>query len=102
MWPFSKKPETRIASSDPFLGEFLGARWHGRAEIERSSGLPVAQACIAAITGPLAGVALKLYRPAATGAREPATDHPLYEVLQTQATEYHTAFEAREWLIANV
>lgn len=101
MWPF-KKQETRIASSDPFLGEFLGARWQGRAEIEKASGHSVAFSCIQTITGNLASVPLKLYRHTDDGGREPATDHPLYEVLQTQATEYHTAFEAREWLIANV
>jgi HK97 family phage portal protein len=102
MWPFNKKPEQRIASSDPCLGEFLGARWQGRADIERASGLSVAEACISAVTGNLAAVPLKLYRRIEDGGREPATDHPLYEVLQTQMSPTLTAFEAREWLIANV
>ncbi|KQW23123.1 hypothetical protein ASC80_07405 [Afipia sp. Root123D2] len=101
MWPF-KKQEERIASSDPFLGEFLGARWQASADIEKASGHSVAMACIAAITGNLSAVPLKLYRHTDDGGREPATDHPLYGVLQTQASPTVTAFEAREWLIANV
>ncbi|WP_340668856.1 phage portal protein [Bradyrhizobium ottawaense] len=102
MWPFNRKVEERIASSDPFLGEFLGARWQARADIERASGLSVAHACISAITGNLAAVPLKLYEHTEDGGREPATSHPLYEVLQTQASPTLTAFEAREWLVANV
>lgn len=100
-WPF-KKQEQRIASSDPFLGEFLGARWQGRADIEKASGHSVAMACIAGISGPLASVPLKLYRHLEDGGREAATDHPLYGVLQTQSSPTLTAFEAREWLVANV
>ncbi|UPT93024.1 phage portal protein [Bradyrhizobium barranii subsp. apii] len=102
MWPFRKKVEERIASSDPFLGEFLGARWQARADIEKASGHSVAASCIAAITGNLSAVPLKLYKHTDDGGREPATDHPLYEVLQTQASPTLTAFEAREWLVANV
>lgn len=102
MWPFRKKVEERIASSDPYLGEYLGARWQGRADIEESGGQPVALACISAITWPLASVPLKLYRHLEDGGREAASEHPLYEVLQTQASPTLTAFEAREWLIASV
>ncbi|WP_445222118.1 phage portal protein [Bradyrhizobium sp. Pa8] len=102
MWPFNKKVEERIASSDPFLGEFLGARWQARADIEKASGHSVAHACISAITGNLSAVPLKLYRHTDDGGREPASDHPLYDVLQTQASPTLTAFEAREWLAANV
>ena len=35
-WPFGSQPETRIATSDPYLGEFLGARWQARADIEKA------------------------------------------------------------------
>ncbi|MGB3044379.1 MAG: phage portal protein [Xanthobacteraceae bacterium] len=102
MWPFRKKVEERIASSDPFLGEFLGARWQASADIEKASGHSVAVACIGGITWPLASVPLKLYRHLEDGGREAATEHPLYEVLQTQASPTLTAFEAREWMVANV
>ncbi|GEC30675.1 phage portal protein [Sinorhizobium fredii] len=102
MWPFNRKTETRIASSDPYLGEFLGARWTARADVEKASGHSVAHRCIAAVSESLAGVPLKLYRKTEDGGREAATDHPLYEVLQTQTSATLTAFEAREWLVSSV
>ncbi len=100
-WPF-KKAETRIASDDPFLGEFLGARWQGRADIEKASGHAVAHRCISVIAENLASVPLKLYRRTENGGREAATDHPLYGVLHDQTAPTLTAFEAREWLLASV
>lgn len=100
MWPFSKQ-EKRIATSDPFLGEFLGARWQGRADIEKASGHAVAHRCISVIAENLASVPLKVYRKTADGGREAATDHPLYAVLHDQASATLTAFEAREWLLAS-
>lgn len=101
MWPF-KKAETRIATSDPFLGEFLGARWQGRADIEKASGHAVAHRCISVIAENLAAVPLKVYRRTDDGGREAASDHPLYEVLHDQTSPRLTAFEAREWLVASI
>jgi len=101
MWPF-KKAETRIASSDPFLGEFLGARWQGRADIDKASGHAVAHRCISVISENLAAVPLKVYRRTEDGGREAATDHPLYEVLHDQTNGRLTAFEAREWLVSSI
>lgn len=100
MWPF-KKAETRIASSDPFLGEFLGARWQARADIEKASGHAVAHRCIAVISENLASLPLAIYRKTADGGREKATDHPLYNVLHDEATPGMTAFEVREWLLSS-
>lgn len=100
MWPFWKT-ETRIASSDPFLGEFLGARWQGRADIEKATGHAVAHRCISVIAENLSSVPLKLYRKTDNGGREAASEHPLYSVLHDQASPSLTAFEAREWLIAS-
>lgn len=100
LWPFGKT-ETRIASSDPYLGEFLGARWQGRADIEKASGHAVAHRCISVISENLASVGLSVYRRTDDGGREKATDHPLYAVLHDQASQTLTAFEAREWLISS-
>lgn len=102
MWPFPKKTETRIASSDPFLGEFLGARWTAVADVQKASGLAVAHRCIQAISESLAGVPLKLYRRTEDGGSEPASDHPLYGCLHDAMSPMLTAFEGREWLIASV
>jgi HK97 family phage portal protein len=100
MWPF-KKPETRITSSDPFLGEFLGSRWVGRADIEKASGHAVAHRCISVISENLASVPLAVYRRTEDGGREKATEHPLYNVLHDETAPGLTAFEAREWLLAS-
>ncbi len=102
IWPFNKKPEERIASSDPFLGEFLGARWTARADIERASGLAVAHRAVQTIAENLAAMPLKLYREAAGEDRQAAKDHPLYGVLHDQMNPRLTAFEGREMLIASM
>ncbi|WP_299935361.1 phage portal protein [uncultured Nitratireductor sp.] len=102
MWPFTKKAETRIQSDDPFLGEFLGARWQGRADIEKASGLAVAHRAVQTIAENLAAMPLKVYRETDNDDREAARDHPLYAVLHDQFNERLTAFEGREWLIASM
>lgn len=102
MWPFSKKTEERIATSDPFLGEFLGARWTARADIEKASGLAVAHRCIQTVSEALAGVPLKVYRRTEDGGNEAAGEHPLYGVLHDSMSPSLTAFEGREWLIASI
>jgi len=102
MWPFNSKTEERIATSDPFLGEFLGARWQARADIEKASGHAVAHRCISVIAENLAAMPLKVYRRTEAGGREAASDHPLYGVLHDMASPTLTAFEAREMLVASV
>lgn len=101
IWPFNRKTETRIATSDPYLGEFLGARWTARADIEKASGHAVAHRCISVISENLASVPLSVYRRTADGGREKATDHPLYSVLHDETAPGLTAFEAREWLLSS-
>ncbi|OHV63848.1 phage portal protein [Mesorhizobium sp. LCM 4577] len=101
MWPF-KKAETRIVTSDPYLGEFLGARFVARADIEKASGLAVAHRCVSVIAENLAGVPLVLYRKTDSGGREPATDHPLFSVLSDEIAPGVSAFDGREWLLASL
>ncbi|MHC2489133.1 HK97 family phage portal protein [Sinorhizobium meliloti] len=100
MWPF-RKAETRIATSDPFLGEFLGSRWQASADIEKASGHAVAHRCISVIAENLASVPLKVYKRTEDGGREAATEHPLYSVLHDETAPGLTAFEAREWLLSS-
>lgn len=101
MWPFKSKETRAVSSSDPFLGEFLGARWQARADIEKASGHAVAHRCIQLIAEQLAGVPLKVYRKEADGGRVTASDHALYGVLQDEFSERLTAFEGREWLLVS-
>lgn len=101
MWPF-KRAETRIATSDPYLGEFLGARWTARADIEKASGLAVAHRAVQTIAENLAAMPLKVYLEAENDDRQAAKDHPLYGVLQDNFNERLTAFEGREMLNASM
>ncbi|MDK1372957.1 MULTISPECIES: phage portal protein [unclassified Sinorhizobium] len=102
MWPFNRKTETRIASSDPFLGEFLSARWQGSADIAKASGLATAHRCVSVIAESLAAVPLKLYRRKEGGGAEPATSHPLYSVLQDEMAPGVSAFDGREFMARSV
>ncbi|PLU29278.1 phage portal protein [Sinorhizobium medicae] len=109
MWPFNKTEiratapvEERIASSDPYLGQFLGARWQGSADIAQASGLAVAHRCISLVSESLASVPLKLYKDNAAGGAEPATEHPLYGVLMDETAPGVSAFDGREWLARSI
>ncbi|RVQ49515.1 phage portal protein [Sinorhizobium medicae] len=101
MWPF-KRAETRIATSDPYLGEFLGARWTARADIEKASGLAVAHRAVQTIAENLAAMPLRVFREAANDDRQAAKEHPLYAVLHDNFNDRLTAFEGREWLAASL
>ncbi|MBO9108388.1 phage portal protein [Agrobacterium sp. S2/73] len=98
MWPFKTQETRAVASSDPFLGEFLGARWQARADIEKASGHAVAHRCIQLVAEQLAAVPLKVYRKTDDGGRETASDHSLYTVLKDSFSPFLTAFEGREWM----
>ena len=95
----SEKRSQRVASSDPYLGEFLGMRGSGAVDVARASSQPVAYACRNLIARSLASVPCKLYRRQGDGGRLPATGHPLYTVLQFDMAPGLTAFNGREWLI---
>jgi HK97 family phage portal protein len=98
MWPFKSRETRAVSSSDPFLGEFLGARWQARADIEKASGHAVAHRCIQLVAEQLAAVPLKVYRKTPDGGRETATDHALYPVLKDSFSPLLTSFEGREWM----
>ena len=94
-----------VKSSDPYLAEFFGMRdgaGGGFVDPSRASGHAVAHRCIQVIAENLAAVPGNLYRRTGNGARERATDHPLYGVLHDMANPQQTAFEARELLIVSL
>lgn len=99
-----QRSEARIASSDPYLAEWFGLNGTTGAFVDpqRASGLATAGACISIISQALAAVPLNVYRRAANGGRERATDHPLYGVLHDMPNAAMTAFEARETLLASL
>ncbi|MBP1856773.1 phage portal protein [Rhizobium herbae] len=100
MWPF--KRETRIASSDPFLGEFLGTRWQAVADIEKATGLSVAHRCIDVVASSLAMSPLSTYREDEAGDRTEDMKHPLYALLTGEPWPGVSAFEFKEWLYRSV
>lgn len=55
-----------------------------------------ALACARVIAEGIAQVPLKLYRALDGGGAEPATEHPLYNVVATAVNDYTTSFEWRE------
>lgn len=105
MWPFPKSETRAVATSDPYISDYLGTRTGvgtGYVDPVKASGHAVAHRCISVISENLAAVPLKVYRHTDAGGREAASDHPLYPVLHDQANEGMTAFEAREFLLASV
>lgn len=59
-------------------------------------------ACIDILSGTLASLPLMLYKRRSDGGKEPAYNHPLYELLHTQPNRYQTSFEFRRMMQANV
>jgi HK97 family phage portal protein len=53
-------------------------------------------ACQRVLAEGIAQIPLKLYREAKNGKKEPATDHPLYDVLWRRPNDWMTSFEWRE------
>ena len=58
--------------------------------------LVTAQACMRVIAEDIAQIPFKLYRSRPEGGSDPATDHPLYDLVKTKPNDYQTSFELRE------
>ncbi|GAJ95854.1 phage portal protein [Rhizobium rhizogenes] len=103
MWPF-KQPaqEQRIASSDPLLGQFLGARFAGSVDIEKVSNLAVAQACVKLISESIAAAELNVYKLNPAGGAEIAASHPLQSVLVDEAYNGVSSFDMKEAVAAEI
>lgn len=100
----AKARETRsavVASSDPYLAEFLGyAGGRSVVDAERAGGLATALACVALVSQALASVPLRLHLRTPNGGRDVASEHPLYMVLHDQFSDGWTAYEGREFMAA--
>lgn len=101
---FGRRPETRVATSDPMLAEFFGQNGSnlGFVDSGRASGTAVAHRCISLIAELMASVPLFVYRTGERGSRERAADHPAYTVLHDAPNPQMTAFEFRERLIVDI
>ena len=97
------RAEAVVATSDPYLAEFLGyAGTRAAVDADRAGGLATALACVSLVSQALASVPLRLHLMGADRGREVAADHPLYGVLHDQFAEGWTAYEGREFLVASL
>jgi HK97 family phage portal protein len=64
--------------------------------------LATVYACVSAISETIASLPLIVYRRTPDGGREPAPDHPLYEILHDIANPNQSALEMREMMMAMV
>ncbi|WP_290689402.1 MULTISPECIES: phage portal protein [unclassified Haematobacter] len=98
-----RRAQTTVATSDPYLAEFLGQGGRfGAVDPTRASGLPVALRCITLTAELMASVPLFLYRTNDRGGRERANDHPLYGVLHDAPNGVQTAFDFRNTLVVDL
>lgn len=99
-----REQRRQVKASDGYLNQFLGNRLGmvSHVDADRASGLAVAHACITLISQNLAAVPLHVYRFRSDGGRERATEHPVYDLLQSLSCDGMTAFEVREALIADL
>lgn len=58
--------------------------------------LPILQNCVTLLAESIAQLPLELYRRQDKGQREPAINHPLYDVLRYQPNGFQTPYELRE------
>lgn len=82
-------------------GDGYWAGWEAaRSGVGNPESIAAVYACVSAISETIASLPLHLYRRGNDMQR--ATEHPLYNVLHTQANEYQTALEFRESMQAAV
>lgn len=92
------------APDDNFWYEPIGIANSSGANVSPATALKLTTiyACVKVISETVAQLPLHLYRDAAGGGKEKATDHPLYNVLHTRPNNYQTSFEWREMMQTHV
>lgn len=101
--PAVQPAETRsFVSSDPLLGQLLGASYSGSVDIEKASRMAVAARCITLIAESVASAELNIYKLNPDGGATVATDHPLFSVLVDEAYPGVSAYEMKERVSAEL
>lgn len=95
IWPWQRKTLTSADLALDLLRE-AASKTGIRVTWETALQASTSCACDRVIADGLAQVPLKLYRSRQGGGADPATDHPLYNVLHSAVNEYLTSFEWRE------
>jgi HK97 family phage portal protein len=97
-----RKVEEKAVSFDPVWLDFYGSRT-SKAGVsvswERALDVSTVFACIRVIANGVAQVPLRIMKELPDGGGEPATEHPLYTVLNRRPNKWMTSFELRETLI---
>jgi len=98
-----RKAEEKAVSFDPVWLDFFGAR-QSKAGVpvswERALDVSTVFACIRVIAEGVAQVPLRVMKELTDGkGSEPATDHPLYKVLNSKPNQWQTSFALRETMI---
>jgi len=70
--------------------------------MDGSLALPAVFVCVRVLAESIGSMPLHIYRRAANGDREQATDHPLHRLFRFSPNSYQTSLEAREFLTACV
>ncbi|HLF04974.1 MAG TPA: phage portal protein, partial [Dehalococcoidia bacterium] len=65
---------------------------------ERAMTISTVFRCVAAISGDVAAMPLKIYERQTDGGKREARNHPLYDVLHDQPNSWQTSFEWREMM----
>lgn len=63
---------------------------------KKALSIPVLQECVSLLAESVAQLPVELYRRTSDGGREPATEHPLYDILKYCPNDWQTPFEYRE------
>ena len=97
--PQLEQRASSLASPEPWLTDlFGGAATEAGISISPTTALRCApvRAAVGVISETIGVLPLPLYRKDASGARSPAEDHPVYEILNGQANEWTSASVFRE------
>lgn len=101
LWPFGRKSSGTIADSHDLWLEVYGSLRESNTgksiTLDTAMRVTAVLACVRVIAEGIAQVPFKLYRGEGRS-REPAKDHPLYDVLHRRPNDWMSSFELREMM----
>lgn len=101
LWPFGRKSSGTIADSHDLWLEVYGSLRESNTgksiTLDTAMRVTAVLACARVIAEGIAQVPFKLYRGEGRS-REPAKDHPLYDVLHRRPNDWMSSFELREMM----
>lgn len=109
---FGSPVETKAASATASVGLSDYAAWTsmfgGLAPIAgpavnptSAMSVPVVKACVELIAGAIGSLPVKVYRSAANGGRDEATDHPAFDLVHDFSSDFQDAGQLRQQLVVD-